>query len=118
MWFTSQQIKTEALQKVIRRSRSWLEVEMSAILLGLMDNFELNEIHFCINDIIPFLTRSGFRATRSQIIKLLKEQWKISPINHVSTYKRIAYLPDGSTHQVSSKGRYYIINRAELMDFC
>ena len=118
MWFTNQQIRTEALQKVIRRSRSWLEVEMSAILLGLMDNFELNEIHFCINDIIPFLTRSGYRATRSQIIKLLKEQWKISPINHVSTYKRIAYLPDGGTHQVSSKGRYYIIKREELLDFC
>lgn len=118
MWFTHQQIRTEALQKVIRRSRNWLELEMSEILLGLMDDFELDQICVCVNDIIPFLTRSGYRATRSQIIKTLKDQWKLSPIDHVSTYKRIAYLPDGSTHQVSSKGRYYIINRGKLMDFC
>ena len=91
---------------------------MSEILIGLMDDFELSKINFCINDIIPFLTRSGYRATRIQIIKVLKEQWKLSPINHVSTYKRIAYSPDGGTHQVSSKGRYYIIKRDELLDFC
>ena len=118
MWFTNQQIRTEALQKVIRRSRSWLEVEMSEMLLSLMDDFELNEINFCVNDIIPFLTRFGYRTTRSQIIKVLKEQWKLSPINHVSTYKRIAYSPDGGTYQVSSKGRYYILKRDEIMGFC
>ena len=88
------------------------------MLLSLMDDFELNEINFCINDIIPFLTRFGYRTTRSQIIKVLKEQWKLSPINHVSTYKRIAYSPDGGTYQVSSKGRYYILKRDEIMGFC
>ena len=118
MWFSSKQIRTEALRRVIRRSRNWLEVELSEILIGIMDDHELEQIQLCINDIIPFLTRAGYRATRSQIKQILREIWKISPASNASTYKRIVYLQDGSTHAVSAKGRCYTIRKDDLMDFC
>jgi hypothetical protein len=118
MWFTNQQIRTEALQKVIRRSRSWLEVEMSEILIGLIDDFELNEICMCVNDLIPFLIKSGYRVSRSSIKKILRENWKLTPIHQPTRYQRLAYLPDGSIHKVSAQGRYYQVERALLMEFC
>jgi hypothetical protein len=118
MWFTSSQIRTEALQKVIRRSRSWLEVEMSEIMLGIMDDFGWDEVDMCINDIIPFLTKAGYRVNRASIKKVLKEIWNITPIHQPIRYKRLAYLQDGSIHQVTAQGRFYKITRASLMEFC
>jgi hypothetical protein len=118
MWFTAKQIRTEALQRVIRRSRNWLEVEMSEIILGIMDDFGWDEVDMCINDIIPFLTKAGYRVNRASIKKVLKEIWNITPIHQPIRYKRLAYLQDGSIHQVTAQGRFYKITRASLMEFC
>jgi len=118
MWFSSSQIKTEALQKVIRRSRNWLEVEMAEILLGIMDDFGWDEVDMCINDIIPFLTKAGYRVNRVSIKKVFKEIWNINPIHQPIRYKRLAYFQDGSIQQVTSQGRFYKISRASLMEFC
>jgi hypothetical protein len=118
MWFSTKQIKTEALKRVIRRSRNWLEVEMSEILLGIMDDFGWDEVDMCINDIIPFLTKAGYRVNRASIKKVLRENWKINPIHQPIRYKRLAYLQDGSIQAVTSQGRFYKINRTSLMEFC
>jgi hypothetical protein len=118
MWFSASQIKTEALQKVIRRSRNWLEVEMSEILLGIMDDFDCDEVDMCINDIIPFLVKSGFRVNRASIKKVLKDIWNVTPVSTPNRYKRLVYLSDGTIQQVASQGRYYRIRRSELEEFC
>ena len=118
MWFSTKQIRTEALEKVIRRSRNWLEVEMSEIMLGIMDDFGWDEVDMCINDIIPFLTKAGYRVNRASIKKVLKEIWNILPIHQPIRYKRLTYLQDGSIHQITAQGRFYKITRAALMEFC
>jgi hypothetical protein len=118
MWFTVKQIRTEALNRVVRRSRNWLEVEMSEIILGLMDDFELEEVCMCVNDMIPFLIKSGYRVSRSNILKVLKEHWKLTPVNQASTYKRFKYSHDSVIDGVKSKGRYYRIDRSVLVNNC
>ena len=114
MWFSASQIRTEALQRVVRRSRNWLEVEMAVILIGIMDDYELEEIQFCINDLIPYLIKSGYRASRQAIIKVLRENWNIEPIHNTHPYTRYAMLSDGSVTSVQAKGRYYKVSRAEI----
>jgi hypothetical protein len=114
MWFTSSQIRTEALQRVIRRSRNWLEVEMSEILLGIMDDFEKDEIGICINDLIPYLTKSGYRISRPAIIKVLRENWNIEPVGNTHQYTRYTLSSDGSITPLQAKGRYYKITREKL----
>jgi hypothetical protein len=114
MWFSASQIRTEALQRVIRRSRNWLEVEMAVILIGIMDDYELEEIQFCINDLIPYLIKSGYRASRQAIIKVLKENWNIEPVHNTHQYTRYAMLSDGSVTSVLAKGRFYKVSRAEI----
>ena len=118
MWFTSKQIRTEALQRVIRRSRNWLEVEMSEIIIGIMDDFGWDEVDMCINDMIPFLTKAGYRVNRVSIKKVLKEIWNINPINKPNRYKRLTYLADGSIQTFAAQGRFYRITRASLEEFC
>ena len=114
MWFTAQQIKTDALQRVIRRSRNWLEVEMAEIIMGIMDDFEKNEICICVNDLIPYLTKAGHRISRPGIIKVLRENWKIEPINNTLQYTRYALGNDGSIIPIQAKGRYYKVNRNKI----
>jgi hypothetical protein len=91
---------------------------MSEIMLGIMDDFGWDEVDMCINDIIPFLTKAGYRVNRASIKKVLKEIWNITPIHQPIRYKRLAYLQDGSIHQVTAQGRFYKITRASLMEFC
>jgi hypothetical protein len=114
MWFSPKQIRTEALQRVIRRSRNWLEVEMSEILLGLMDDYEKEEISVCINDLIPYLTKAGHRISRPAIIKVLRESWNIEPINNTHQYTRYAIGHDGSVTPIQAKGRYYKVTREKI----
>lgn len=118
MWFSTKQIRTEALQRVIRRSRNWLELEMSEILLGIMDDFGWDEVDICINDIIPFLTKAGYRVNRSSIKKVLKEAWNLNPIHQPIRYNRLTYRQDGSITTVVSQGRFYKVSRAALVEFC
>ena len=118
MWFSASQIRTAALQRVVRRSRNWLELEMAEILVGLMDDFEQEEIQFCINDIIPVLSRSGFRVARTAIKKVLKECWQLTPMHQPARYNRLMYLSDGSLHKTSEKGRYFEVSRTFLLEFC
>jgi hypothetical protein len=118
MWFSASQIRTAALQRVVRRSRNWLELEMAEILVGLMDDFEQEEIQFCINDVIPVLSRSGFRVARTAIKKVVKECWQLTPMHQPTRYNRLMYLSDGSLHKASAQGRYFEVSRTFLLEFC
>ena len=53
MWFSLQQIETEALRKIIRSNRNRLEIEMADLLLDIMAKMEVETVSFCLHDIIP-----------------------------------------------------------------
>ena len=91
---------------------------MSELLIGLMDDFNLDELCLCVNDLIPFLIKSGYRVSRSAIKKVLKENWKLSPVHQPTRYQRFIYTPYGNINQVSAKGRYYQVERSHITEFC
>ncbi len=114
MWFTAKQLQTEALRRVMRRSRNWLEVEMMEILTGLMEDFELENISFCVNDLIPILSKSGFKISRQAILKVLRDDWQLAPMTNAFPYARYMILSDGTMVTGEAKGRYYNISRSNL----
>ncbi|MDZ7607205.1 MAG: hypothetical protein U5K79_16810 [Cyclobacteriaceae bacterium] len=114
MWFTSKQLQTDALRRVMRRSRNWLEVEMMEILTGLMEDFELESISFCVNDLIPILSKSGFKSLRQAILKVLRDDWQLSPMTNAFPYTRYMILSDGTMVTGESKGRYDNFTRSSL----
>jgi len=100
----------------MRRSRNWLEVEMMEILTGLMEDFELESISFCVNDLIPILSKSGYKISRQAILKVLRDEWDLAPAGNTFAYTKYTMLNDGTMVTGEAKGRYYTINRKEMND--
>ena len=90
---------------------------MSEILMGLMDDFALDEIYVCVNDMIPYFMKSGYRISRTSIIKVLREQWNIEPASNTHKYTRYALGNDGSITPVQAKGRCYRVEKNKLLKF-
>jgi len=116
LWFNSNLLQTEALLKVIRRSRNRLENEISSLLTTIMENKEVPEICFCINDLQDWLLKKGNRGIESFLIKkILQEEWKLKPCSNSLSYTRFGFLPDGSIGEDTSKGRYYKVNQEFIL---
>ena len=45
----------------------------SEILLGLMEDFRLEEIFFYVNDWIPYISITGYNIGRTTIINVIRE---------------------------------------------
>lgn len=118
MWFDPRLLETQALKKVIRRSRSKLEFEILNIIQFIIDEKEVDEIQFCVNDIQGWLDKRGFKAIESvQIKRILQNEWKLIPTTNTFSYLRYKINYDGSILEESAKGRYYKIDTNLLTKF-
>lgn len=115
MWFTKEQIETEALRKVIKGNQSYLEREIREIITEQLLNFELEEICFTISDLVE-LTKGTTRVTKSQVSDIVRKRFLLTPIKTPSTYKGYKFLPDGftdvRTEVETKKGRYYTFHKS------
>jgi len=112
LWFNASLLQTEALLKVIRRSRNRLESEILNLLTTIIENREIPEVCFCVNDLQDWLLKKGNRGVESFLIrKILQEEWDLKPSPNSLSYTRYAFLTDGTIAEDSSKGRFYTINQ-------
>ncbi len=117
MWFTPQQIATSALKRVKTYNRNKLEVEMSQILLTIVDQKELSEICFSLSDMQEWLQKKGFRGYDSNSIKkVLQDSWKLIPSENSNAYTQYRFGLDGSLYEYSHKGRYYKLSQKEVVN--
>lgn len=114
MWFDPRLLKTEALRKVAYKNRSRVEVELLQILSDLITEYELEEIHCCLKDLLPFLRNSNiYKCNRSDIKNILNDRWSLRPENNSNSYTRYCIDKDGYTYSLlHQKGRYYTISKA------
>jgi hypothetical protein len=118
MWFNAKLLETKELHRVIRRSRNRIELEILSQMLSIIDEFELDEICFCINDVQDWLSRKGFRAVESlQIKRILQNEWKLEPADNSLSYNRYKFLGDGTMSEDSAKGRYYKLSKEDVIKF-
>ena len=115
MWFTPQQISTEALKKVKENNKTFVERELFEIINGELDQFELEEISFTNLDLLNFLKESGTKVNRHQLSALLKNKLGLEPNKTPSTYIKYTHssCPDGSfsNYEERKKGRFYTFKR-------
>ncbi len=117
MWFTPQQIVTGALKRVKTYNRNKLEVEMSQILLTIVDQKELSEICFSLSDMQEWLQKKGFRGYDSNSIrKVLQDSWKLIPSENSNAYTQYRLGVDGSLYEYNHKGRYYKLSQKEVLN--
>jgi hypothetical protein len=122
MWFTPEQIETDALKRVKNNNKTTIEKELIEILKDELEKFQLNIICFTNQDLLQLLKDSGIRVTRHQITKILKDKWCLEPNETSSTYYRYYYGVSNDNYfpvqHETKKGRYYTFTAEFLMKQC
>ena len=110
MWFTPQQIFTQALLKVKQGNKSAIEKELKEVIVEELIKFQLDEICFTISDIQELL-KMPFKPANFNISEILRRKWGLVPNDTPSTYKRhyfdYSMNKEGTQDHDFKKGRYY-----------
>jgi len=116
MWFTSKQIRTPALARLVQNNRNRVEKELATILLGAMEQFETKEIHLCPLDALQLLNRTRIKTDLTQLRRLLKRDWKLENKDNSHSYQKLVIWQDASMQLLDTKGRYFVVEKSFLLE--
>jgi len=116
MWFTPQQIKTEALRKLINFNKNIIEIELVNSIIEIIDNFELEVFQFCIKDLQNLMSKTPYKETKTRLKNIVREEWKLTPAENSLKYKKFTVLSDGSIVEGTDKGRFYTLKKSYLIE--
>lgn len=114
MWFTPQQIKTKALDRLVKFNSNKMEVELANVLINIMDSLDVEIIQFCFSDLLNFLNKFRIKHDANEIKKIIRNNWKLEQQSNSNQYQKITITNDLDFYQNLSKGRYYTISREFL----
>ena len=111
MWFTFEQIKTKAFEKLVHGNKSSLESELDEMLLDELTYFEVDELCYTAKNLVEMLKQRGLQVSSNYISKVLKSKYELIPEKN-SSYKwyrsslhtEISGVSTGFTNE---KGRFY-----------
>lgn len=112
MWFTAEQLKTSALENLMRNNRNRVEKELASILLSVMETLEEEEVDLCPLDALQVLNRTRVRTDLTQLRQILKKDWKLTNQENSLKYRKVILWQDGSgLGLIEAKGRYYTVKK-------
>lgn len=116
MWFCAQDLRTDALEKIMNSSRSRLELDMAELFGDIMDLHHVDSLSFCITDLIPIFDYHHIKMDKSQLRKILKDSWQLPHADNALSYS--TYIIDrnnptgyGETRRI---GRFYTVVRENI----
>ena len=109
MWFNPKLLHTAALQRIIRSNRNRLEIEMSELILDIMESVGIESFSFCLNDMPPLLVNTQVKAEKHQVRKVVQDCWKLTPVHNTLTYTtyQVDYTRDCHYSPIRRTGRFY-----------
>jgi len=114
MWFTPEQIATDALKKVKSEYINRVELELYELIKEIMEIKELDAFSFINQNAKTLLDRSGIKIPRSRIRKILEERWGLKQYPHASNFTTYQFDGSGILYEYEAKGRYYSIQKQEM----
>ena len=114
MWFTKEQIYTEALRKVKSEFVNKVELELFEIIKEIMEIKELDSVSFINLNVKTLLERSGHRISRSRIRNILEERWGLTQYPNASNFITFQFDHSGILYEIEAKGRYYTIDQEKM----
>jgi hypothetical protein len=117
MWFTKEQIWTEALDVLKKGNKTFVEKQLIETIEDELDKFDVKEIRYSIGDLIDLMNKNNLRISGFQITKLLKEKWNMKSSN--TSYKKF-YLVDRindnnpTSDYTNDKGRVFTFSKEIL----
>jgi Predicted ATPase len=115
MWFHPEQIRTQALSRLIQYNRCRTERELASLLLNVMEKYDWDEIKVCPNDLLYALNRSRIKTDLTEVRRLLRKNWKLSPQTNSNSYEKFSLDGFGDYVTTNTKGRYFTIKKEFLL---
>ena len=118
MWFSADEIRTKALQKLVFKNNNKLESKIIELLYEFFESNNDEQINVVPQDLLNMMNRM-FRPTywtRNDIRNILKETWKLVPQTNGLTYIRYDIDFAGIFYQNNSVGRFFTINKDFILN--
>ncbi|MBO4234224.1 hypothetical protein FO675_07955 [Riemerella anatipestifer] len=118
MWFSPNEIKTKALQKLVFKNGNKLEAKMVELLYEFFESNEVQEISVVPQDVLNMLNRM-FRQlnfSRNDVRTILKDKWKLEPQKNGLTYIRYYIDYSGNFYENNAVGRYFKISKNFILE--
>ncbi len=121
MWFTKEQIRTDALERVKQANRNREEADLAQILLVIYDTREepIDEIQFTLSDAHEWLKNKINRNYDVAAVKrVIQQEWNLRSTNNAFNYTQYRIGFDGMVYSPSekAKGRFYTIEKKRVLE--
>lgn len=111
MWFSQDDIQTDALKHIVNRNKSWLEKELIEIIKEYLIDFDLEEIKYTMGDLQSMLAKNGIREPQFKLKELLTQRWNL--ISKNSSYTKYGYSETGEKMNFTVRsGKHFTFTRA------
>lgn len=118
MWFNSEQLYTQALGNLINGNRSYVEKELHELLIDEFENSGQDELCYTAKNLLDMLKRNNLIVQSNYLIKLLKEKYKLKPVNSSYKYYRTEFNSPENISGVNfthEKGRFYTFKKENFI---
>jgi hypothetical protein len=114
MWFSSEQIATDALKRVKRKFLNRAEMELLEIFRDIMEAKEPAKLCFTNTNVKALLERANIKLSRNEVRKILEEKFSLTQQSNSLTYKEFYYDGTGFIYERDVVGRYYSLKKEDF----
>ncbi len=114
MWFTKEQIHTQALDKLIKGLKANLEKELLSILNDRIEDFELEEISYTLSELRELIRGSSYNTLQYKINDIVEKKWNLKSDNSSYYNYYRAIIPNTNEWEImrqSRKGRFFTFKK-------
>jgi len=121
MWFTKEQIRTDALERVKQANRNRVEADLAQLLLVIIDTREepIDEIQFTLSDAHEWLkNKINKNYDVAAVKRVLQQEWNLYSTNNAFNYTQYRIGLDGVVYSPGEKvkGRFYTISKKRVLE--
>ena len=117
MWFSSERLRTAALNRIVISNRSKIEFEVAELQIEIMDYTRDTSVSFVVNDLAALLNYRNVRAETSEIRRLLQIYWHLKPASNSLTYRFYSMgIPPAKYAAKTLVGRYYTVTKDFILN--
>jgi hypothetical protein len=116
MWFSASDLRTAALERIMKSSRSRLELDMAELFNEIMDAHHIDSISFCMADLIALFEYHHIKMDKAQVKRILKDLWKLPHADNALSYSTYVIDRDNTTGyaEVRRIGRFYTVSHDNI----
>jgi len=118
MWFTSEQIRTKALARLMDYENESAKLKVLEIINEINDNFNEDKILIAPKDIHSISKKIHGRNSIELVdARNVLKSFGLIPSNNSNKYEGYEYLSHGEFVKIDRKGRYYTIFFSQISHF-